>query len=226
MNNKKYIVFLDLDGTITTVNSGYALMRTAWLKKMISRKELLNAIAVSILHRLKLLPAEKIIVKMGKWLRGTRQEKLSDLAFQAAETHILNSVFDEVLDEIRMHRSNNADFALLSSAILEICKPVALHLGIDNIICTEMECPDGKFSGSPSGNYCFGKEKARRLKAFCHEKGFAEEEAYYYADSFSDISALGSVGNPVCINPGKRLRRKAEKNGWVTMKWNNYGRKK
>lgn len=226
MDRKKYIVFFDLDGTITSMNSGYALVRKAYAKRMITRRGLINAIICSVLYKLRIMPAEKIIRVMGRWLRGLKQDILSAIAGEAVEEYLFDSVFEEIYDEIRSHRSNNADLAILSSAIGEICRPVARHLGIDNIISTEMECINGELTGLSSGSYCFGDEKERRMTCFCNEKGFDKASAYYYADSFSDLAALETVGNPVCINPGSRLRKKAIEMNWRICNWNNPGRRK
>lgn len=219
MDSKKYIVFLDLDGTITRVNSGYALVRAARSKKLIGLAGIANAIFCSLIYKLRILPAEKVIILMGRWLQGMKPETLTAVATEATEKYLLNSVCPEIYDVISLHRSHNAELAILSSAITDICRAVAHHLGINHIICSEMEIKNGELTGAPSGSYCFGEEKKRRIILFCDEKGFDKEAAYCYADSLSDLAALEIVGNPVCVNPGRRLREKAIKKDWQIKKW-------
>jgi putative phosphoserine phosphatase / 1-acylglycerol-3-phosphate O-acyltransferase len=219
MENKKYIVFFDLDGTITGVNSGYALVRAARSKRLIGLAGIANALFCSLIYKLHLMPAGRIIDLMGKWLKGIKPGILTAVGAEATEKYLLNSVYPRVYDEIRLHRSHNAELAILSSAIEDICTPLALNLGIDHVICTRMEIKNGELTGSPSGGYCFGEEKKRRIVLFCDEKGLDREAAYYYADSLSDLAALEVVGNPVCVNPGRRLKRIAVSRSWQIKKW-------
>ncbi|MGD0583458.1 MAG: HAD-IB family hydrolase [Bacteroidales bacterium] len=219
MESKKYIVFLDLDGTITSMNSGYALVRAARSKKLIGPGDIANALLCSFFYKLGIVHADRIINIMGRWLIGIKPETLTSVASEAAEKYLLHSIYPEIYDEIRLHRSRNAELAILSSAIEDICRPLARHLKIDHIICTGMEIRNGELTGAPSGNYCYGEEKKRRIILFCEEKGFDRKTAYYYADSFSDLEALESIGNPVCINPDMRLRKKARGENWQIRKW-------
>jgi len=221
MDSKKYIVFLDLDRTVTRINSGYALVRTARRKKLIGIGGIAKAVTFSLFYKLRLAPAERIINFMGKWIMGMKKDILSDIAAEAAEKFLFTSVYREAYEEIMFHRSKNAEIAILSSAIGEICRPLANHLGIEHSICTEMEIKDGTLTGSPLGMYCFGEEKKKRLISFCNEKGFDPAEAYYYADSYSDLAALETTGYPVCINPDHKLRKKALEKRWQVRNWKN-----
>jgi HAD superfamily hydrolase (TIGR01490 family) len=219
MGPEKYIVFLDLDRTITSINSGYALVRTARSKKLIGLIDIGNAVFLSFIYKMRLLPDEKIIILMGRWLRGIKPQFLSVVAAEASEKFLIGSVYKEVYEEIILHKTNNAELAILSSAVTDICKPLARHLGIDHIICTDMEIKNGELTGFPDGNYCFGEEKKRLIIAFCEGRGFERSQAFYYADSYSDLHALETVGNPVCINPDRRLRKEAVKRNWQIKKW-------
>jgi len=213
------VVFFDLDGTICRVNSGYALVRTAYSKKHVNAGGIVKALLYSFVYKLGLARAETIINIMGGWIRGMKHETLSIIAKEAAEEFLFNSFYNEALAEIKLLKSENADLVILSSAIDDICRPLAAHLGIENILCTEMETSDGTMTGSPLKSYCFGEEKKRRILAFCSEKGFDTASAWYYADSYSDLAALQTIGNPVCINPDRKLRKKALEKGWQIRIW-------
>jgi HAD superfamily hydrolase (TIGR01490 family) len=219
METSKYIVFLDLDGTVTSVNSGYALVRTARTRKLIGLRGISNALILSMVYRLQLFPAGEIINSMGRWLRGIRSDILSEVALTAVENFLKGSVYEDALKEIEYHKSQNAALALLSSAVSEICRPMADYLGVHYIICTEMEKVNGFLTGCPESDYCFGPEKKERLHTFCENNGFNLSKAYYYADSCSDLEALESVGNPICVNPDKRLKKTALERNWQIRSW-------
>ncbi len=220
MEKGAYIVFFDLDGTLSAVNSGYALIKTARSQKKIGFAGVLNAIALSVIFRLHILPVEKIISRLGQWLRGADPGELSAMGRKAVDRYLASAIFGEAKEEINRHRAAKAEIAILSSAIMEICSPVAEILQINNVICTRMEVSGGRLTGQPSGRYCFGGEKKERILQYCEERGYERSAAYCYADSVSDLPALESVGNPVCVNPGRKLQKIALKRGWKCRKWN------
>jgi len=221
MNGKNpYVAFFDLDKTLTGTNSGYALVRTAYDKKLLQKKDLVGPLLMLVLYKAGIRPAESIITALGEKLRGTDINEFEDLAGEAVAKYLLGSIFPSAREELLLHKKENALTVILSSAVEGICNPVAGHLSIGSILCTAMENINGKLTGNPAGNYCYGKEKTRRLTEFCLGNGFDIRKAFYYADSFSDIDALQSVGNPVCVNPDRRLRKHAERNGWEIRRWN------
>jgi HAD superfamily hydrolase (TIGR01490 family) len=219
MGNPSYIAFFDLDHTIIKVNSGSLLVRQAFKKGLMSTGDLLNAIFQSYLYKFNLRDTNQIISKMGTWLKGLRIEIIDELSEEVVNNYLINSIRPEIIKEIGFHRKQNGRIVMLSSEISAICEPVGRYLGFEDIICTEMETPNGTLTGNPVGNFCFGDEKRVRLEKFCEAGNFKLSEAYYYADSVSDLPALQAVGHPVCITPDKKLRQIALKNGWEIHNW-------
>jgi HAD superfamily phosphoserine phosphatase-like hydrolase len=109
---------------------------------------------------------------------------------------------------------------ILSSALIAVCQEMADNLNIDDILCSELEVYDGKMTGRPIGHLCFGEEKAVRLKEYCEKYKSCQSQAWYYGDSISDLPAFSVVGNPVCINPDKKLKKTAQQRDWKILHWN------
>jgi len=49
---------------------------------------------------------------------------------------------------------------------------------------------------------------------YCETNNTEVENCWYYGDSVDDLPALSLVGNPVCVNPDKKLYEKALKEDW------------
>jgi fatty acyl-CoA reductase len=47
--------------------------------------------------------------------------------------------------------------------------------------------------------------------------------SYAYADSISDLPMLEAVGNPVAVNPDRRLAAAARSRGWQIRRWSKNG---
>jgi HAD superfamily hydrolase (TIGR01490 family) len=215
----RYIAFFDLDRTIISLNSGSLLVRQAYRNGALSTRNLINAIFQSYLYKFKLRDTNLIILKMGTWLKGIYHETIDELSKQVVEQYLLASIRPEIIEEFGIHKRNNGRTVILSSSISSICNPIGRHLGIDDIICTTMETNEGILTGAPVGTFCYGDEKRIRVLSYCEKNHYNLSEAWYYADSISDLPVFEVVGHPVCVAPDKKLSRIARKNRWKICDW-------
>jgi len=211
---KRYVAFFDIDNTILSINSGSALVREAYKIGLMSTSDLLNAIYLSWLYKFHLRDTDLIVSGMGRWLKGHTVDEVNLLSEHVVNKHLVNAIRPEIYSEIKFHKENNAEVVILSSVIIQICRQLGSYIGVDNIICTVMEVADGVFTGSPENNFCIGDEKRLRLMQYCEMRNYFLSEAFYYGDSISDLTALKAVGNPVCVQPDRKLSRIAHEKGW------------
>ncbi len=212
---KSYAAFFDLDDTLLEVNSGRALVREALGKGLMRKRDLLQSLWYSILHKINFAHSTRLVKKMALWLRGLEERTIKDLSDTLCNNLLFDSISGAMLEEIEKHRSRNASIVLLSAALPYICQPIAERLKMDALICSSLEVIDGVFTGLPSGHLVFGSEKSVRLETFCRENGLDMDQSYCYADSFSDLHMLEMVGHPVAVRPDRRLGNVARKKGWT-----------
>ncbi len=216
----KYIAFFDLDRTITKAISGNALARAAFKSGLVKRTGLIHALYLSLVFKLNFKDQLKIIDEMVTWVQGMSEKTMVDLCSKVFHKVLLPSIYTEARSEIKFHKEKNAKVVILSSALKPICREMAKNLLMDDIICSDLEVYNGYLTGQPRGHICFGNEKTLRLKDYCEKNNTEASTAWYYADSISDLSALSCVGNPVCINPDKRLKKAALRKSWKILWWN------
>jgi len=212
--DKGYVAFFDLDKTILSINSGSVLVREAYKMGLLSSSDLLNAISLSLLHKLHLRDTALIVSGMGRWLKGVTVDEMTVLCEHVVNKHLVGAIRPEMYPEIEFHKRNNAEIVILSSVIIQICRPLGSYIGANEVICTEMDAVDGVFTGSAENKFCFEDEKRVRLKQYCEVNNYSLREAYYYGDSIDDLSALEVVGHPVCVHPDRKLFRVAHKKDW------------
>jgi len=212
--SEKYAAFFDLDKTLLSINSGSVLVREAYKRGLMSTSDLLNAIYLSWLYKFNLRDTSIIVSGMGRWLKGMPPDEMNVLSEYVVNKHLVDAIRPEIYSEIKYHRENNAEIVILSSAIIQICRPLGSYIGADNIVCTVMEVADGVFTGLPVDKFCFEDEKRIRLIQYCEMRNYSLSETYYYGDSISDLQALEVVGHPVCVRPDRKLSRISHKNGW------------
>ncbi len=219
MEKKSYIAVFDIDDTILRVNSTKIVALAAYKQKLMRTRDLLSGVLQIYLYKYKLRDSLKIIDTLGDWTSGIKEETIINLVDSIFESKMISTIRPEIVEEIRIHKSRNAETVILSSAISQICNPIAKHLGIDKVLCSEIEVVDGKLTGKAKGKFCFGKEKLNRLEDYCTNNKYSLKETWYYADSIDDTHVLEKVGFPVCVTPDKRLHKIAIKRNWPVNVW-------
>jgi putative phosphoserine phosphatase/1-acylglycerol-3-phosphate O-acyltransferase len=214
-----YIAFFDLDGTIIKAISGTELAKGAWKRGLMKVPHLLQAIYLSLAYKLSLKDPLLIVNKMTGWVKGLSHETFKNLCLDVYNEVLLPSLHTEAVPEIKMHKEKGAKVVILSSSLTPVCRAIAAHLGIDDILCSELETIDGILTGFPTGKLCFGDEKLTRLRDYCEKNNTTPQKAWYYADADSDLPVLSIVGVPVCVNPERKLAKIAREKGWKIYKW-------
>jgi HAD superfamily hydrolase (TIGR01490 family) len=213
------VAFFDLDKTLSGEISGKALVIMAWKRRLLSLSDLMNALFQYILLKSRLREPEKIIYEIVGRVRGRSVAQLDELCELVLAEVVLPSLFSDARKEINYHKDNGAKVIILSSSLLSICRAVSEKLGMDGYFCSDLEQKDGSLTGRPSGKLCYGDEKLNRLTAYCIANSIDHTNIWYYSDSISDLPVLSAVGNPVCVNPDRQLKKEALKRGWKILKW-------
>ena len=141
--------------------------------------------------------------------------EMADIWFE--EMKIENLYISSSIKELLYHKKNGADVVLISGSFLPCLLPIAFNLGIavENIICTELEHLNGKFTGSILGNPIIGVGKRVAIKTFLKNKGHeALFENFAYGDHISDLPMLEEVANPCIMKGNLRLEKIASDRGW------------
>ena len=89
-------------------------------------------------------------------------------------------------------------------------------LGADDVIATQLEIVDGKYTGEIE-YYAYAEEKARAIRALAEERGYDLEGSFAYSDSITDVHMLEVVGHPHAVNPDRELRKVAIAKGWPVL---------
>ena len=211
---KKYVAFFDLDGTILSLSSGSLFIRYLYNRKLIGWKILIKGFFFGIMHKIRFMSTDDVFKKWAKWQMGSSEKEFMQISKECFDNVIVHFIRDSIIEEIDIHKRNNGMLVILSASTRHICEPVRSYLGMDDILCTELEVKEGFFTGEVQYDYCYGREKLKRALEFCQHTGNRLDEAYYYADSFADIYTLEKVGNPVCVSPARKLRLAAMRKKW------------
>jgi putative phosphoserine phosphatase/1-acylglycerol-3-phosphate O-acyltransferase len=214
MRGKTTGAFFDFDGTVIATHS----IRDMFLERLrngdITSQELFDLGDMVTRYLLNVGGFEDALASSVRNLKGMSERELIELGEKVAREHLAAEIFPEVRAMIAAHEHQGHTVVIVSSATRYQIEPVAKILGIDHILCTELEVEDGRLTGRLKGQPCFGENKLLAAQDFARDKRVRLGKSYFYANGIEDLALLEAVGHPVAINPDGKLASLARRNGW------------
>lgn len=138
--------------------------------------------------------------------------------------------FPKAIDRVAWHAKQGHQIVLLSGTLeaLAVIAAKALEAELSfpeiptriRVCATRLEEIQERWTGRIAGEAIFGKAKARATKRLAEELRFDLAHSFAYGDSANDQWLLAAVGNPVAVNPSRKLSRIARKRNWTVLCWN------
>jgi HAD superfamily hydrolase (TIGR01490 family) len=115
---------------------------------------------------------------------------------------------------IAKHNKLGDTLMIITATNSFVTTPIAELLGIKNLIATEPEIIDGRYTGKVAGEPSYQEGKVNRLLTWLEQYNQNMEGSSFYSDSHNDIPLLELVDNPVAVDPDQALTEHATANGW------------
>ena len=115
------------------------------------------------------------------------------------------------------HRERGDYLLIITATNGFITRPIAERLGVDEILATDPELKDGRYTGHYLGTPCFGAGKVTNLKRWLERHDKSLDGSYFYSDSINDLPLLEQVSYPIAVNPDERLAAIARERNWPTL---------
>lgn len=130
------------------------------------------------------------------------QEKISPVILPAAR------------ELLAQHRRQGDALLIITATNRFITAPIAAELGVDNLLASDPEMVDGRYTGRVAGTPCFREGKVTRLTSWLRENQQNLADSCFYSDSHNDLPLLEMVTRPVAVDPDDTLAAHAEAKGW------------
>ena len=121
---------------------------------------------------------------------------------------------------VESHRARGDRVVMTTATNRVLTELTAQHLGIADLLATEVEVVDGLCTGRPCGVLNMREGKVARLRTWLAEHGLPDHafaDAVFYSDSINDVPLLQAVGHPVVVDPDTRLHAHALSAGWPVL---------
>jgi HAD superfamily hydrolase (TIGR01490 family) len=120
--------------------------------------------------------------------------------------------------ELRSHQARGGVVVLVSGSFREVLAPLAAELGAGDVLATDLEVEDGRFTGRILPPQMIGAGKALAVAGFLRARGCDPGRCYAYGDHESDLPMLRAVGHPIAVGSDEDLLRHARAQGWPMLR--------
>lgn len=115
---------------------------------------------------------------------------------------------------VDQHRKQGDTLLIITATNRFVTAPIAAAYGIDNLLATDPEIIDDRYTGNVAGTPCFKEGKVERLNDWLKTNQHNLEGSHFYSDSHNDLPLLKMVNHPITVDADDTLIAYAEKAGW------------
>lgn len=140
--------------------------------------------------------------------------ELADLHREFMADHIEPMMLPKAQALLDEHRDRGDKLLIITATNGFVTRPIAERLGVKDILATDPEIRDGRYTGNILGIPTFQQGKVTRLQQWLAEHKHNLDDAWFYSDSINDLPLLEAVPRPVAVDPDERLAAIAGERRW------------
>ncbi len=118
---------------------------------------------------------------------------------------------------LERHRRENHVLMIISATNRFITEPIAALLAVPNLLSTEPEIVDDRYTGRTVGPITYREGKVDALRAWLEHNGHDLGDSHFYSDSINDLPLLEIVDHPVAVHPDAELAAIAAARNWPVL---------
>ena len=145
------------------------------------------------------------------------EHSMADLAtmHQLFMTNVVQSMRQQKAQDLLQNHRDQGHFLLIITATNRfVTGPIAEWLGVDDILATEPEIVNNRYTGKVSGTPCFQEGKVIRLQQWLDQHQYSLDGSYFYSDSINDLPLLDVATTPIAVDADEKLSAIATDRGW------------
>ena len=218
-DDRRGAAFFDLDRTLLRGASGEVFSSAMRAAGLVSRTipgekylyQLFNTVGET-------LPSMALARQAVNLARGKSRRSVA-VAADAVADQLVEMVQPFADPVFEMHRAQGRPLVLATTTPLDLVKPFAERLGLDDVVATEYGVGDDgdTYDGSLAGPFVWSTGKLEAVRTWAEENGIDLGASYAYSDSVYDTPLLSAVGHPIVVNPDYRMVVMAAARRWPTM---------
>jgi putative phosphoserine phosphatase/1-acylglycerol-3-phosphate O-acyltransferase len=215
----KVAAFFDFDGTLIQGYSAGALYTHRARNLELGPDEFVRTLRAALGGPLTEAAFKDLLLQGIRGWVGRTEDDLMELGEQLFAQEIAGALFHGAWRLVRAHQNRGHTVVIATSATRMQAQPMARELGVDHVLCTELETEHGVLTGGIVGRPPWGEGKLAAVKEFAKRQRTPLKNSHAYANGAEDVSLLDGVGFPHPVNPAPVLARRAAERGWQVLRF-------
>jgi len=215
----KVAAFFDFDGTLIQGYSASALIAHRARNFELGPDEFVRTMLASLGGPLDEAAFKDLMLQGIRGWVGRTDDELMELGEELFAKEIAGALFHGTWRLVRAHQNKGHTVVIATSATRMQVQPMARELGIEHILCTELETEQGVITGGIAGRPPWGEGKAAAVREFAKRERIPLKNCHAYANGDEDVPFLEAVGFPHPVNPGSNLARHARVCRWSVVRF-------
>jgi putative phosphoserine phosphatase/1-acylglycerol-3-phosphate O-acyltransferase len=215
----KVAAFFDFDGTLIQGYSASALIAHRARNFELGPDEFVRTMLAALGGPLDEAEFKDLMLQGIRAWVGRTDDELMELGDELFANEIAGSLFHGTWRLVRAHQIKGHTVVIATSATRMQVEPMARELGIEHLLCTELETENGVITGAIAGRPPWNEGKAAAVREFAKQHRFPLKNCHAYANGNEDVPFLEAVGLAHPVNPGSDLARHAAEHGWPVVRF-------
>src|ERR1700739_4609940 len=169
----KVAAFFDFDGTLIQGFSAGALMAHRARNFELGPDEFVRTMLAALGGRLDESAFKDLLSQGIRGWVGRTEDEVGELGEQLFAQEIAGALFHGAWRLVRAHQTRGHIVVIATSATRMQVQPMARELGIDHVLCTELETEHGVLTGGIAGRPAWGEGKVAAVKELANRHPIA-----------------------------------------------------
>ena len=215
--------FFDLDHTLLAGFSAVSFIRERLLSGRMAPREIADSLLGTFGFALGRTGFSGMMAASTAAYRGLSESVLEEIGDEVFVKYLATQIYPESRALVEAHQRMGHTVAIVSSATRYQADPLARDMGIEHVLCTQLEVQDGIFTGRVVHPTCYGEGKAIAARKLARAHKVSMKKSYFYTDSHEDLPLLDAVGHPHPLNPNRQLAQIARERRWPVHRFRSRG---
>lgn len=202
-----YISAFDLDYTLLSCNGSFSFGKYLYAHKQFSLLNMLYLVSCYARHTIGMTSIQQLHELNFDYLfKGREKHLFESFANRFITEHLNDLIYQPAFKAIQQANQNGHFIIILSSSPDFLVKRIAAKLGVFTAEATVYHT-DSNGCFSTLGEIMDGSKKAEILTMHANRLEVSKENLYAYSDSYLDLPFLEASGNPIAVQPSRKLRQ-------------------
>ena len=207
-------MIFDLDHTLISVASSYYYVQTLYRKRILSLKQILQATWIRWKFLFTSMSLEELHrLVFNKMLKGFSLEALEAHVEELIQQLLPDCIYEPAFKELKAAQKRGDYIVLLSSAPDFLVRAFASYFKIEHWDCTVYSV-DKRKRLCDIANLMVGSKKMQSFLKLRKKLRISKDDTVVYSDSYDDLPLFLAAGEPIAVNPDRKLAKVAKKLQW------------